>query len=227
MFFSKRSTTPKQIINALLKREKSLTELSEDIGISKQALLKHLNQLEHLGFIQSRPSPEDTAQKSYSLISKTVLLSIDEAGFAISCSNPGFLDEDYPLLIQIPQQEFRIELRKHLSKIDEKNSGDLSAIIYGSVALGKAGKESDIDLSLIKSSWRKDESEKLMDELSDLTVKESLPHSLSLTFHTYEELESPDHDIQREIVENGMLIYNKTPEHSDFLWQTLKRYKNI
>lgn len=226
MFFSKRSTTPKQIINALLQGEKSLTDLSKEIDISKQALLKHLNQLEERGFIQSKKSPKDAVQKSYSIISNTVLLSINENGYAISCSSNGFLDERYPLLIQITQAEFRNEIRRYLVAIEKSNCNP-AVIVYGSVARGKAGKESDIDLSLVKPSWKKEETEELMDTLSDLTVEEDLPHSLSLTFQTYEELESPDHDIQREIVENGTLIYNKNPKQSVNLWQTLKRYKNI
>ena len=226
MFFSKRSTTPKQIINALLQGEKTLTDLSKEIDVSKQALLKHLNHLEERGFIQRKKSSKDAVQKSYSIISKTVLLSINKNGYAISCSHNGFLDERYPLLIQIPQPEFRNEIKRYLIAI-EKSKPSSAVIVYGSVARGKAGKESDIDLSLVKPSWKKEETEELMDNLSDLTVEENLPHSLSLTFQTYEELKSADHDIQREIVENGTLIYNKNPEQSVNLWQTLKRYKNI
>jgi len=226
MFFSKRSNTPKKIINALLMGDKTLTELSHEVEISKQALLKHLSELEEQGFIQSKSSPEDNVQKAYSLTSNTVMLSISKDGYAISCSNPGFLDEEYPLLAQVSQPEFREELRKYLERI-KKNQPSPAVVVYGSVAKGEANRESDIDLSLVKSTWKKDEQEKLRDIMSDLTVEDSLPHSLSLSFQTYENLKSPSSDIQREILEDGILVYSGVSETGENLWRILKRYKSI
>ncbi len=226
MFFSKRSNTPKKVINALLMGDKTLTELSHEVEISKQALLKHLSQLEEQGFIQSKPSPENSVQKAYSLTSNTVMLSISKDGYAISCSNSGFLDEEYPLLAQVSQPEFREELRKYLEQV-RKNQPGPAVVVYGSVAKGGANRESDIDLSLVKSTWKKDEQEKLRDIMSDLTVEDSLPHSLSLSFQTYENLKSPSSDIQRKILEDGILVYSGNSGTGENLWEILKRYKSI
>lgn len=226
MLFSKRSDTPKKIINALLMGDKTLTELSNEVEISKQALLKHLSQLEDQGFIQSKSSPGNSVQKAYSLTSNTMLLSISKDGYAISCSNPGFLDEEHPLLAQVSQPEFREELRKYLERIKKIQTG-AAVVLYGSVAKGEAKRESDIDLSLVKSAWKKKEQEELRDIVSDLAVEGSLPHSLSLNFQTYGNLKSPTNDIQREILEDGILLYSGASETGEDLWQILKRYKSI
>ena len=226
MIFSKRSTAPRKVINALLEGEKTLTELTRAVEISKQALLKHLNKLEEQGFIQSNPSPGSNVQKSYSLIAKTILLSINKNGYAISCSNQGFIDEKYPLLIQIPQPSFREELRNYLVAIT-KSKWNPSVIVYGSVAKGKAGNESDLDLSLVKSSWEKTAREELTDILSGLMVEQGLPHSLSLEFQTYKDLESPTTNIQREIVDQGILVDTGHSTQRGALWRILKRYRNI
>lgn len=226
MYFSKRSSAPKKVVNALLEGDKTLTDLSNEVGISKQALLKHLSYLEERGFIQTKHSSENAVQKSYSITSNTVLLSVSEEGYAISCSNPGFLDEEYPLLAQVPQPEFRNELRKYLIRI-EKFELSTAVIVYGSVAEGEAKRESDIDLSLVKSDWEKGEQENYEDTLSGLTVDSGLSHSLSLNFQTYESLKSPSNALQREIIERGILIYSKDSTPEENLWLILKRYGNI
>ena len=63
MFFSKRSKAPEKILNALLEERKSLTELSKLLDISKQALLKHTNQLEQQGLINSKSSEGKGGEK--------------------------------------------------------------------------------------------------------------------------------------------------------------------
>lgn len=226
MFFSKRSKAPEKILNALLEERKSLTELSKLLDISKQALLKHTNQLEQQGLINSKSSEGKGGEKTFSLASSTMLLSINENGYALSCANKGFLDLKYPLLIQIPQLKFRREAKDYLEALQGAQT-DISVVLYGSLAKGKASEESDIDLALINQSWTDREEKNLTELLSDTMMEQGLTHPPSLTFLTYNQLDHPGSDIQNEVLNSGILIYVGKDDKEEDLWKNLKRYRSI
>lgn len=226
MFFSKRSESPEKVLNSLLEGEKTLTELSKLLDISKQALLKHTNQLEQQGLINSKSGGGKGGEKTFTLASTTMLLSISKNGYALSCSNKGFLDQEYPLLIQIPQLKFRNELRSYLKAL-RGTQADISVVLYGSVARGEATDESDIDLALIDQNWTDREEENLIDLLSDTMMEQGLTHPPSLTFLTYNQLDHPQSEIHREILNYGIFVYAGKDDEQEDLWKTLKRYRSI
>ena len=226
MFLSKRSKAPKKVLNALLEGEKSLTELAELVNISKQALLKHTNQLERQGLIDSNFGEGKGGEKTFTLVSNTILLSVNENGYVLSCANRGFLDQKYPLLIQVPQLKFRNEVRKYLEALGETKI-DISVVLYGSLARGEATKESDIDLALIDRRWTDKEKENLRELLSDTMMEQTITHPPSLTFLTYNQFDHPGSEVQKEIVNYGILIYAGKEDKQEYLWKTLKRYKSI
>lgn len=222
--FGKRSQTKEKIINNLLEGEKSLKELSKEIGISKPGLIKHLDELEKVGILESfakKKKESNIRIKVYKLKNFSLLVSINKEGYVVDFESTSSIDFQFPLVNQIPQKSYRKEISKYLKSISNLKR-PLTIVVFGSVAKGEATWKSDIDVVLFSDSWNK-EKEEILNKISDIGMKKDVKTSMNPHFKKYTEIEKSG--IMKEVKKNGMIVY--TSREDEILWKKLKIYQSI
>lgn len=147
----------KQILEKLVEKPWTPTELAEELGKSPEAVYNHLNDLEEMGVLAKSKVPAKTRPKTKYSIGN---------GFAqYLAALPGrFIlrtietDENKEALLRIwavPQEEFHPYLEELWRQIRQEKEIK-SAAVYGSVARGTADEDSDIDLLLITGGRTED-----------------------------------------------------------------------
>ncbi|KYK22230.1 hypothetical protein AYK24_02450 [Thermoplasmatales archaeon SG8-52-4] len=216
----------KQIIELLVQNDKTLSEISAGIGISKPATSKYLNRLEENNLIKGKYEINSTGRSiKYSLQPFQLLLSIDPFNkLIISFKADESLDTSLLYLGYIQQKEFRKDVREYLDKIIKSYLKEYLVILYGSVAQGIGTRKSDIDLLFLKNEW----SEKEMDEILDLlaNASNSCNHKAKPLFKEVNDFENMGNSFQKQIKEHGIIIYEKGKQWNKIKNQ-LKRYKII
>ncbi|MFP4046022.1 MAG: nucleotidyltransferase domain-containing protein [Candidatus Aenigmatarchaeota archaeon] len=219
-----RSGTKKKIVNQLLEGKKSLGELSERIGISKQALHKHLKPMKKEGIVEERSVKNEGGKiKKYRIGNYSEVLSIDRRGFALEYEAKSPVNFRFPLLNQIPQEEYRTQVLSYLKKIVQEEKR-VTVIVFGSVARGEATWKSDIDALLLSDRWNEEEKERIKDKISDVAMDESVDCSFNPHFKTRKEMDKEEKIVQ-EIKKDGLIVY--TNESDVKIWKEMKGYKNI
>jgi predicted nucleotidyltransferase len=217
-----------KIIDELLKGERSLTELSTALKISKPTLhQRYLKDLLNAQVIRRKEYRTSKGKEvSYALEYFTVHLSIDPSmGTCISFMNHNGMDPEAFLVSQVAQTEFHEDLSKLVhGLIGTKGHRPDMLIMYGSIARGEGREKSDIDLLFLKEGWREEEKESIIDLLSRIALITT--HQISPTLMTTQEFLKGSGRLFDEIRENGMVIYQgKSPEGR--VWKELKRYRGI
>lgn len=225
MFLSKRSEAPRKILSEIIEGEKTLSELSKAVEISKQAALKHLQALEEEGIITSNKKKQGGKQvRIFSLENYTSLTFADSSGYVVNFTADTSLDPRFPLAGQIPQKKFRRETIDYLEAVSNLEIQPLSILVFGSVARGEATWKSDIDAAFLTTEWTENSKNSVYERLSSVTLESEAERSLNPHFKTYETLESDDR-VSEEIRSHGLLIY--TTEKRDPTWKILKKYRSI
>jgi len=216
----------KQIIEILIKHDKTLSEISTIIRISKPAASKHLKKLEEQKIIKGTYERNTIGRTiKYSLQPFQLLFSIDPSNkFIISFRADETIYTHYIYLGYIQQKEFREEVKEYLDKIIKSSLGEYLIIIYGSVAQGAAHRKSDIDLLILKEKWSKKEKDEILNLIADASNK--CNHQAKTLFKTVKEFEEMDRTLQKQIKENGIILYEKGKQWGRIKNQ-LKRYKII
>lgn len=144
------STAKKQILEHMAQQDWSPTDLAAELGKSPETLYNHLNELANQGVLtkaqvaaKTRPKTEYSIGNGFGeyiavlpgqVIQRTLELDpTKEALFRIWA---------------VPQQEFHPYLEELWWRLKDEE-GLRAAAVYGSVARGEAGTESDIDLLLL------------------------------------------------------------------------------
>lgn len=144
------STAKKQILDYLVEQDWSPTELAAELGKSPETLYNHLNELAEQGVLTKTSVAAKTRPKTeYSIGDGFVEYIAILPGQVIQRTLE--LDATKEALFRIwavPQQEFHPYLEKLWWQLNQED-GLRAAAVYGSVARGEAGKDSDIDLLLI------------------------------------------------------------------------------
>lgn len=144
------STAKKQILDYLAEQDWSPTDLAEDLGKSPETLYNHLNELAEQGVLTKTSVAAKTRPKTeYSIGDGFVEYIAILPGQVIQRTLE--LDATKEALFRIwavPQQEFHPYLEKLWWQLNQED-GLRAAAVYGSVARGEAGADSDIDLLLI------------------------------------------------------------------------------
>jgi len=216
----------KQIIELLIKNDKTLPEISTEIGISKPATSKYLKKLEEQNIINGvyvRNSIGRTIK--YSLQQFQIVFSVDPKNKSII----GFkanetIDTNHIYLGYIQQKEFRKEVKNYLKEINKISFDKYMIILYGSVAQGTAQRKSDIDLLILKENWAKKEKDGILDLIANASNK--CNHQAKPLFKSIKEFENMDKSLQKQIIENGIILYEKGKQWGRIKKQ-LKRYKII
>jgi predicted nucleotidyltransferase len=216
----------KRIIELLLQGNKTLSDVATELGISKPGASKYLKKLEELNMIRGEYERNyDGRTIRYQLQPFHIVISIDpDTKTAISFTADDVLDGDFFLLGNVPQKEFRREVKEYLKQITEVDFIQYLIILYGSVAMGSASRKSDIDILIIKDKWTKNEKDEILQQIAKATTRSN--HQAKPLFLSFDEFKTMDKTLKKEIKDNGIIIYEKGKRWNE-IKQELKRYKNI
>lgn len=216
----------KRIIELLIQDDKTLSDISAVIGISKPATSKYLKKLEEQKIIKGIYERNSIGRTiKYSLQEFQIVFSIDPTSksiIAFKADEP--LDANNIYLGYIKQKEFRKEFKTYFNEIKKIDLKDYMIILYGSVAQGDAHRKSDIDLLFLKKSWSKIEKGEILNLIASASNK--CNHQAKPLFKTVEEFEEMDKSLQKQIKENGIILYEKGKQW-DKIKNQLTRYKII
>jgi len=216
----------KQIIEILLQKNITLSEIAAEIGISKPTTSMYLKKLEESGILKGTYEKNHVGRIiRYSLQPFHIVFSIDpDAKRIINFLANTHLDEKYVLLGDISQKEFRLEVKEYLSNIITSSLKEFLIILYGSVAQGIGTRKSDIDLLFLKNNWSKKEKDEILNLIA--IASNNCNHQTKPLFNTVKEFEEMDKTLQKQIKENGIILYERGKEWGRIKNQ-LKRYKII
>ena len=216
----------KKIIELLIQNEKTLSEISAVIGISKPATSKYLKKLEDQNIVKGiyvRNSIGRTIK--YNLQEFQIVFSMDPKNKSIigfKADEP--IDANYIYLGYIKQKEFRGEVKIYLNEIKNIDFEKYMIILYGSVAQGVAHRKSDIDLLFLKEYWSKKDIGQILDKIANASNK--CNYSAKPLFKTVKEFENMNSMLKKQIKENAIILYEKGNQW-DKIRKQLIRYKII
>ena len=216
----------KRILELLIEEDRTLSEISKELGLSKPATSKYLKKLEEEGVIEgSYERNREGRVVRYSLKPFHILLSIDpEERILVYLEADASFDVNYPSLGYIPQKEFREEVKEYLSEVIKAGFDRYMVVLYGSVAKGSAHRKSDIDLLFLKENWSKRDKEKVLGLLANSSNKCS--HKVNPVFKTVKEFDDLDEGLKKEIKEYGIILYDRGKGWIR-IKQGMRRYKII
>lgn len=149
-----------ELLRKLEGGEKTPTELSEEMELTISSVTKHLKELEKAGLVVESGKKEGKTRSYLKYRLKDFVYFVASIDGEIEKKEVD-LDERHKVwfrILSIPQPEFH----RHLDKLWCEIQDDLEKIdglmVYGSVAKGGAGEDSDVDLLIIS------EAEELKDE---------------------------------------------------------------
>lgn len=211
----------KKIIEFLAKKDRTLTEITNKLNISKAATLKHLKKLREADLISKKMETTEVGREStYSLNDFTYLLSLDpDSDTIIQFKTKSKFKLPLLLLEQIEQKEFKEELKELFDRLEDPPL----TILYGSIAKGKGTWKSDIDLLFLKEKWSDKEKGSIQDEIAEVNMK--IDHQINSEFRTFPQFEKGT-TLMEEVKEDGIVIYDQLYEHQE-IWQKMKRYRNF
>jgi len=214
-------SSQKKIIELLVKKERSLTELSKSLEMSKSGVLKHLGKLMSSDMIKKQMVTNEKGRESvYSLKNTSYFLSlIPDNDTIVELTTHSTFELKYLLAEQIPQQNIKEEI-----KILLKNLTDIPfTILYGSAAKGESTWKSDIDLLFLKDSWSNRDKENIQDEISEINME--LDHQVKPIFKTFSVFKEQS-SLINEIKKEGIIIYGDIFTQQE-VWKEMKRYRNF
>jgi len=216
----------KQIIEILLQKDITLSEIAAEIKISRPTTSMYLKRLEKSGIIKGNYEKNHVGRTiRYSLQSFHMIFSINpDTKRTINFIADTYLDEDFVLLGNVSQKEFRLEAKEYLRKIITSSLKEYLVILYGSVAQGLGTRKSDIDLLFLKNNWSKKEKDEILNLIA--FASSNCLHQAKPLFKTLKEFQEMDITLQKQIKEQGIILYEKGKEWEKIKNQ-LKRYKII
>ncbi len=215
-----------KIIEILLKKDKTLSEIATEIGISKPTTSMYLKRMEKDKIVIGTYEKNHIGRTiRYKLQPIHMVFSINPAlQIAISFIADTILDEEFLFLGAIPQKEFRKEVKEYLKQIVKTSIKKYLIILYGSVAQGNGTRKSDIDCLFIKENWSNKDKEQVLEKIAISSNK--CDHQIKPLFKSIKKFEQIDNLLQKEIKEHGIIIYEKGKKWN-MIKQQLNRYKSI
>ncbi len=218
-----------RIINELLPVDRSLTELSISLEISKPTLQqRYLSDLIEMGVIEKEVIKTRKGREArYRLLPFNYQLSIDpERIMALNFTSDRPMNTSYPLLNQIKGQLAHDDMIKIIEMIDEipNLSKGLYIILFGSAAEGAETKKSDMDLVFLGEKWAKKERDTFINLLADISYK--LHYRISPQFKEFDELKEERSAFADEIRTTGVIIYDGNGGGGG-IWEEMRRYTSI
>lgn len=223
------NSTQQKIVGYLLNHgERSLTEITEEVGLSKPTISRQLKELVDMGIVNERAEITDKGKIAvHSLKRFTLLLSFNpSAQSVLKIQTPSEFTLPLILLEQLREDEFKEDLRILLEAVQGlgKTNRPISIILFGSVAEEKATWKSDIDVAIIGLTWNKSSRNRMESLLSDVNMKTK--HQVKPHFVEKLQFTGSESLLVNEIKNSGLVIYGDIFERSE-IWGQLKRYKSI
>jgi DNA-binding Lrp family transcriptional regulator len=215
-----------QIIELLIQNDKTLSEISAEMDISKPATSKHLKKLEEKKIIKGVYERSLVGRTiKYSLQQFHMVFSVDPINkFIIGFKANEPIDINYIYLGYIQQKEFREEVKIYLKEINNISFDKYLVILYGSVAKGTAHQKSDIDLLILKENWSKKDKDFVLGKIA--IASDKCNHQAKPLFKSFKEFLDIDTSLQKQIKEDGIILYEKGKQWSE-IKQQLRKYKII
>ena len=216
----------KKIIEMLIERKRTLSQISEKLKLSKPSTSKYLKKLEEKGIVEGEYRRDRNGRSLiYRLRPFHLIFSIDpDKKILIYLKADEPLDIDNIYLGYIPQRDFREEVRKYISEVKKAEIDEFLVILYGSVAKGEGHRKSDIDMLFLKDEWRESDKDRVLNLLAIASSK--CKHRINPIFKTIDEFESLDRELKKEINEYGIIVYERG-KRWDQIKQKMRRYKSI
>ena len=203
--------TERKVLELLLERPRSPTEVADELGVSVQTASRNLKQLVEREFAERTHNGGGRGYKRYrarefaqvfagydgELVEKTLPIS-DEKRAVLS-------------IWQVPQPEFHPILLSYLFVPDDEFAAMTKAVVvYGSVARGEAMDDSDIDILIVRDSSREDgiHTETVNWEVSRI---QSSSRVLSETFYPVDEFHDAldvGSQFLRNVLDEGIVLYD-------------------
>ncbi len=221
--------TQRKIIDILLQRgDCSLSEITEEIDLSKPAVFRQVKELAAAGMLNEELQSTNKGRVAkYSLRHFSIFFSINpERSSVLRIETGSSFHPSHVLLEQVAQVEFKEELRSLVDTVDKiaTDSGITAIILFGSVAEGEGTWKSDIDVAIVAAQWAKESKNRAGKIVSDACLGAN--HLIKPVYLSEERLESEDSVLVNEIRSSGMIIYAGRPG-SDAAWRVMMRYKRI
>ena len=215
----------RKILNMLVKNEQSLTNITNQLQISKPTALKYLNSMESVKLITSQYYKTRQGRvKKYKIGSYSFVFSVDKDKGMILFSNDELLNIENPLVGQIPQKKFREAVNIYIKEILKSFSEQGAIIIYGSIARGEATAKSDIDMLLLADKkWTKKSRSIIMKNLYKGVLKTQI--QAKPMFLSFDEFNRKKSGVYARIKTEGLIVHDTL--ESGGLWRAMKKYWSI
>ncbi|MFQ5884292.1 MAG: ArsR family transcriptional regulator [Thermoplasmata archaeon] len=223
------NNTQQKLVELLVgEGEKSLSDITKIVGMSKPTISKHLKELTDLGIIKERKERTETGKIAvYSLDRFTFLLTINpNARSIVSIETKSEFDLPYLLLEQVRDEEFKEDLRIFFQAFFGKKENErlIALILFGSVAEEKGTWKSDIDLAFLDLEWNDASKGRVEGLVSDVGMETR--HQIKPYFLTKLQFQGDKSLLASEIKKSGMVIYSDLFKREE-IWKEMQRYKSI
>jgi hypothetical protein len=214
-----------EIINLLLANEKSLTEITRSLNVSKPTSLKYLNLMEDIGLITSTYYKTKIGrEKKYRIHAFSYAFSVDPDKGAILFSNRDPLDTQYPLVGQIIQNKYRNAVNIYVRQMQDILKKDFAVIIFGQVADGFIFPQNELEMLVVANkSWNKGNKKIIMDTLDHCSIETSI--QIKPTLWTLKQFMNKKDKFSKRIRQEGLIVYDSLDQGE--LWKQMDRYWNL
>ena len=221
--------SPKKIIEFLASEgEKSLTEIAEELDMSKPGASKHLKMLKSIEIVNEKQEKSKIGIETfYSLNHFMLMFMINPGGKSIiAFRSKETFSPQLLLLEQIEEGEFKKDLKIFLENVMELDEDQRPEyiILFGSVARGEGIWKSDIDLCLLYLKWSELDKRKIEELISQVVMNTN--HIIKPYFLNLLEFEHENSMLNKEIKDHGLVIHGNIYGR-DELWREMKQYKSI
>jgi DNA-binding transcriptional ArsR family regulator len=203
--------TEREVLELLLERPHSPTEVADELGVSVQTASRNMKQLVEREFAERTRDGEGRGYKRYRAREFAQMFAgydgeLFEKTLPISNEKRAVLS-----IWQVPQPKFHPILLSYLFVPDDEFAAMTRAVVvYGSVARGEAMDDSDIDILIVRDSSLEDEihTETVNWEVSRI---QSSSRVLSETFYPIDEFyDALDAGSQflRNVLNEGITLYD-------------------
>ncbi|MCK4366911.1 MAG: ArsR family transcriptional regulator [Thermoplasmata archaeon] len=221
--------TQRRIVEYLTREgERSLSDITERMNLSKPSVSRHLKELVDSGIVKERKKRTRAGRESLYTPNRFALLLVlnPEARSMVSIETQSRFSLPFLLLEQVKDEEFKEDLEVLLSAISrlKEDERPIAIILFGSVAEGKGTWKSDIDVAILSPTWSKTLKGRVEELISDAGMKTK--HQVKPHFLVSQQLEGEESMLVKEIKMSGMIIYGDLYGES-VPWKEMERYKSI
>lgn len=221
--------TQRRIVEYLTREgERSLSDITERMNLSKPSVSRHLKELVDLGMVKERKERTSAGRESFYSPKRFALLLVvnPDARSIVSIETQSRFSLPFLLLEQVKDDEFKEDLEVLLSAISrlKEDERPIAVILFGSVAEGKGTWKSDIDVAILSLTWDEISKRRMEEVISDVSMKTK--HQIKPHFLEKLQFEGGESMVVKEIKRSGVIIYGdlfrrRTP------WKEMERYKSI